>query len=57
MTFLKRLFQRMRNQPVRRVRVCIECGMPVQEHREWCAILRGMQEMQKKSGQASPAGS
>jgi hypothetical protein len=28
------------NQPVKRVRVCIECGMPLDNHKEWCAIHR-----------------
>jgi hypothetical protein len=27
-----------------RIRVCVECGMPVEEHKEWCAILRGQQD-------------
>ncbi len=47
MAFLKKLFGRRKNQPVKRIRICVECGMPVQEHREWCAIWRAMQEMQK----------
>ncbi len=46
MAFLKKLLLRMRNRPVKRVRICVECGMPIQEHREWCAIFRTMQEMQ-----------
>ena len=29
-----------------RVRVCVECGMPVAEHKEWCSILRGQREME-----------
>ena len=36
-----------------RVRVCIECGMPVADHKEWCTILRGEAEMRGKA-QAPP---
>jgi hypothetical protein len=35
--------------PQKRVRVCVECGMPVAEHKEWCSILRGQQEMDAKA--------
>lgn len=38
MTFLKKIFGR--KEPVQRVQVCVECGMPVGEHRDWCSILR-----------------
>jgi hypothetical protein len=52
MSFLKRLFGKQ--EPVKqRVRVCIECGMPVAEHKDWCSILRGQIEMQRKSERAS----
>jgi hypothetical protein len=44
MAFLKKLFQWKRNQPVRRVRICVECGMPVGEHKGWCSIFRAMGE-------------
>ena len=27
-------------EPRKRVRICVECGMPIAEHKEWCAILR-----------------
>jgi hypothetical protein len=36
-------------EPPKRVRVCVECGMPVAEHKEWCSILRGQQEMDAKA--------
>jgi hypothetical protein len=32
-----------------RVRICVECGMPVGEHKEWCSILRTQQELDRKS--------
>ena len=38
MSFFKKLLGGGRTQPVARVRVCIECGMPVDQHKDWCAI-------------------
>ena len=40
-----------------RVRVCVECGMPIAEHRDWCSIFRTQQELDRKVRSASqPAG-
>jgi hypothetical protein len=47
MAFLKRLFGKA-EEPRVRVRVCVECGMPVAEHKEWCSIYRTQQEMAAK---------
>jgi hypothetical protein len=44
MSFLKRLFSR-NTEPRQRVRICIECGMPIAEHKEWCSILRTQREL------------
>lgn len=30
--------------PPQRVRVCVECGMPIAEHKDWCSIYRTMRE-------------
>ena len=42
-----------------RIRVCMECGMAVSEHKEWCAILRGQMERgtraQAPSSEAAPS--
>jgi hypothetical protein len=46
MSFLKRLFGKP-EPPKTRVRICVECGMPVAEHKEWCSILRGQIEMKQ----------
>jgi len=46
MSILKRLFGKT-EPPKQRVRVCVECGMPVAEHKEWCSILRGQNEMKR----------
>jgi hypothetical protein len=47
-SFLKRLLGRDEPQKPR-VRVCVECGMPVAEHKNWCSILRGQLEMQRRA--------
>ena len=41
---MKKLFGKS-EPPKPRVRVCVECGMPVADHKEWCSILRGQREM------------
>ena len=54
MSFIKRLFGR-NDPPKPRVRICVECGMPVAEHKEWCSILRGQLEMERaKQARAEP---
>jgi hypothetical protein len=53
MSFLSKLFSR-KTEPKQRIRVCIECGMPIADHKDWCSILRGQQEMARKA-QAQPA--
>lgn len=54
MSFFQKLFKKSPPKP--RVRVCVECGMPIAEHKEWCSILRGQQEMARK-GQAQATSS
>lgn len=56
MSLLKKLFGG-KAQPVQRTRVCVECGMPVADHKDWCSILRGQQEMDRKASSYSAAGS
>ena len=51
------LFQKLfskKPDPKQRVRVCVECGMPVAEHKEWCSILRGQREMAAKGSKLVP---
>jgi hypothetical protein len=48
MTLWKKLFSR-KAEPRTRVRVCIECGMPLAEHKDWCSILRTQREMDRKA--------
>jgi hypothetical protein len=38
-----------KTEPPKRVRICVECGMPVAEHKNWCSILRGQQEMAERA--------
>jgi hypothetical protein len=35
--------------PKTRIRICVECGMPVAEHKEWCAIRQGEIELKLKA--------
>jgi hypothetical protein len=32
-------------QQKKRIRICVECGMPVEQHKDWCAILKGQKAM------------
>jgi len=48
MTFLQKLFSK-KSEPKARVRVCVECGMPVAEHKDWCSIYRTQREMDSKA--------
>jgi hypothetical protein len=48
MSLLERLF-RKKNQPRQRVRICVECGMPVADHKDWCSIFRTQQELNRKA--------
>jgi hypothetical protein len=49
MSLLEKLFGR-KSAPRQRVRICVECGMPIAEHKDWCSILRTQQEMARKAG-------
>jgi len=53
MSLLQKLFSK-KAEPKARVRVCVECGMPVAEHKDWCSIYRTQQEMASKSQTARP---
>jgi hypothetical protein len=48
MGFLDKLFSR-KTEPRTRVRICVECGMPVAEHKDWCSIFRTQKEMESKA--------
>jgi hypothetical protein len=51
MSLWQKLFSR-KPEPGKRVRVCVECGMPVAEHKNWCSIFRTQQEYDRKAGAA-----
>lgn len=53
MSFLKRLLGKS-EPPKTRVRICVECGMPIAEHKEWCSILRGQMEMNSRAARTAP---
>jgi len=44
MSLLNRLLGKS-EPPKQRIRVCIECGMPLAEHKDWCSIYRAQIEM------------
>ena len=46
-----------KTEPRKRVRICIECGMPVEEHKDWCAILQGQKELAERGIGAVQGGS
>ena len=52
MSLFQKLFSK-KAEPKTRVRVCVECGMPVAEHKDWCSIFRTQQEMDGKARVAS----
>ena len=56
MSFLKRLFSSNTTAPVQRVHICVECGMPVAEHKDWCSILRGQVELERRKAFDSQTG-
>ncbi len=37
------------SQPKKRIRVCVECGMPVEDHKDWCSILRHRKELAERA--------
>ena len=49
MSLLDKLLMR-KTQPRQRIRICVECGMPIAEHKDWCSIFRGQQEMDAAKG-------
>ncbi len=54
MSFLQKLFGKAK--PVKRIRVCVECGMPVAEHKDWCSILRTQREYEARRTAAAAVG-
>lgn len=54
MSFLNRLLGK-NEPPKQRVQVCVECGMPVADHKQWCSILRGQDEMKLKAAETKSA--
>ena len=53
MSLLKRLLGKD-EPPKQRVHICVECGMPVAEHKEWCSILRTRAEMELRGSNPTP---
>ncbi len=55
MSLLKKLFGR-KTATKPRVRVCVECGMPLAEHKPWCSIWRTQQAIDRQTEDATSAG-
>ncbi len=53
MSFLSKLFNGASSEPPKRVRICVECGMPVAEHKDWCSIYRTLQALERKQAAAA----
>ena len=49
MSILSKLFSKKGDAAKPRVRVCVECGMPVADHKDWCSIYRGQREMELRA--------
>ena len=43
-----------KNEAPKRVRICVECGMPLEEHKDWCSIFRARQAMTRVQPEPSP---
>jgi hypothetical protein len=54
MSFLNRLLGKSET-PKQRVQVCVECGMPVADHKQWCSIFRVQNEMKQKTAEKQTA--
>jgi hypothetical protein len=54
MSFLNRLLGKT-EQPKARVQICVECGMPVADHKQWCSILQGQNDMKLKASEIKPS--
>ena len=52
MSLLDKLFGK-RAQPRQRIRICVECGMPVADDKDWCSIFRTQQEIDRKASVVS----
>ena len=48
MSFLSKLLGKS-EPPKQRVQVCVECGMPVADRKQWCSILQLQNEMKLKA--------
>jgi hypothetical protein len=55
MTFLKKILGIGPAQPPARIRICVECGMAVSEHKDWCSIYRARQAAERRSLTPKPA--
>ena len=50
MSLIRRFFGKDDEPAKQRTRICVECGMPVAEHKDWCSVLRGQNAMKQVQG-------
>ena len=48
MSLIKRLLGKNEVPAKARTRICVECGMPISEHKDWCSVLRGQNAMKSQ---------
>ena len=56
MSLLNKLLGRT-EEPKARMRVCVECGMPLDQHKHWCSIWQTQREMEQRRTAVPEAGS
>ena len=55
MSLLKRLLGK-NDPPKERVRICVECGMPIAQHKDWCSIYQIETKLRAKQTTSGPPG-
>ncbi len=53
MSLLSKILGLKSAEPAKRIRICVECGMPVAQHKEWCSILRIQRAVQQRQAAAA----
>jgi hypothetical protein len=54
LSLLKRLLGK-NDPPKERVRICVECGMPIAQHKDWCSIYQIETKLRAKQSASETA--
>jgi hypothetical protein len=54
LSLLKRLLGK-NDPPKERVRICVECGMPIAKHKDWCSIYQIETKLRAKQNASETA--